>query len=66
MAGNTRGKLKEHFQGIHKNYDWIKFHCEKCIALIDGRKPELSEALGALAELTETLDKELMELYSHL
>lgn len=34
MAGNTRGKLKEHFEGIHKNFDWVLRHVEISLALI--------------------------------
>lgn len=35
MAGNTRGKLKEHFEGIHRNLDWCIAHVNKSLALID-------------------------------
>lgn len=34
MAGNTRGKLKEHFEGIHRNFDWSLHHINKALALI--------------------------------
>lgn len=34
MAGNTRGKLKEHFEGIHKNFAWCVTHCNKSLDLI--------------------------------
>lgn len=37
MAGNTRGKLKEHFEGIHKNLDWSLNHIQKSLALIAGQ-----------------------------
>ncbi|GAI77765.1 unnamed protein product, partial [marine sediment metagenome] len=34
MAGNTRGKLKEHFEGIHRNFDWVLYHCQESLKLI--------------------------------
>jgi len=34
MAGNTRGKLKEHFEGIHRNFDWSLHHINTSLALI--------------------------------
>jgi len=34
MAGNTRGKLKEHFEGIHKNLDWCLHHINTSLKLI--------------------------------
>lgn len=35
MAGNTRGKLKEHFEGIHRNLDWSLHHVNASLSLID-------------------------------
>jgi len=47
MAGNTRGKLKEHFEGIHRNFDWCLHHCQTSLALIGeqvkGTSSELDE-----------------------
>jgi hypothetical protein len=37
MAGNTRGKLKEHFIGIHKNIDWAIAHAAKSATLIENQ-----------------------------
>lgn len=34
MAGNTRGKLKEHFEGIHRNFDWSLHHINTALVLI--------------------------------
>ncbi|MCP3678958.1 MAG: hypothetical protein GY782_01140 [Gammaproteobacteria bacterium] len=34
MAGNTRGKIKEHFQGVHKNFEWALHHVAKSMTLI--------------------------------
>ncbi|GAI38629.1 unnamed protein product, partial [marine sediment metagenome] len=44
MAGNTRGKLKEQFEGIHNNNNWVLTHIERALGLIAEHKPELSEA----------------------
>ncbi len=35
MAGNTRGKLKEHFEGCHRNLDWALHHIAKSASLIE-------------------------------
>jgi len=35
MAGNTRGKLKEHFEGVHRNVDWALHHIGKSATLIE-------------------------------
>lgn len=37
MSGNTRGKLKEHFEGIHRNMDWALHHIAKSARLIQLR-----------------------------
>jgi len=66
MASNTRGKLKEHFEGIHRNFDWIVYHCQKCLALIADKNPKLKTAIDCLAKGVETLDKIVMDLYSKL
>ena len=34
MAGNTRGKLKENFEGIHTNFNWCLKHLNKSLELI--------------------------------
>jgi len=34
MAGNTRGKLKEHFEGIHRNFDWSLHHINTALVLV--------------------------------
>lgn len=34
MAGNTRGKLKEHFEGVHRNLDWCMKHINESLELI--------------------------------
>jgi len=66
MSGNTRGKLKEQFEGIHRNLDWIKHHCDYALNLIAGRKPLLSESIKSLAEAVQQLDKLVQGIYSKL
>lgn len=34
MAGNTRGKLKEKFEGVHRNLDWCMKHINESLDLI--------------------------------
>ncbi len=34
MAGNTRGKLKENFEGMHRNFDWGMKHINSSLDLI--------------------------------
>ena len=41
MAGNARGKLKEHFEGVHKNFDWILHHVAISATIIENRLKEL-------------------------
>lgn len=56
MAGNTRGKLKEHFEGIHRNFDWVEEHIQKSLILIKEHHPDLSTAVKALGKAVESLD----------
>jgi len=41
MAGNTRGKLKEHFEGVHRNIDWGLHHIGKSATLIEASLRQL-------------------------
>lgn len=66
MASNTRGRIKEHVEGIHKNLDWIIYHCTECLKLIADKNPTLSTAIKGLAKAIETLDKICQGLYSKL
>lgn len=66
MAGNTRGKLKEQFEGVHRNFDWCQKHLTVSLVLIKEHKPKLSKAIKALADGIETLDKLALDIYSHL
>ena len=66
MAGNTRGRLKEHFEGIHKNFDWIIYHCQSALALITDKNPVLSKAIKALAKGVDILDKIAQSIYKKI
>lgn len=66
MAGNTRGKLKEKFEGVHRDSEWIKKHLAEALVLIDQHKPKLSKGIEALAEGYATLDKLAQDIYSRL
>lgn len=64
MAGNTRGKIKEHFEGMHRNFDWLDDHCSKIVMLVAGKKPNLTDAVQALQAQIKTLDKLVQDVYS--
>ena len=66
MAGNTRGKLKEHFEGVHRNFDWSTKHLIIAQQLIKERNPKLTSGIKSLAEGIEMLDKLAMEIYARL
>lgn len=66
MAGNTRGKLKEEFEGIHTNFDWVQRHCEKSLVLIREHKPELSKSIKLLHNCVTELDGLSQGIYSKL
>ncbi len=49
MSGNTRGKLKEHFEGVHRNIDWCLHHIAKSATLIEHQLallPEFQDVKG--------------------
>lgn len=66
MAGNTRGKLKEHFEGIHRNFDWCIYHCQESLKLIQDKNPKLSKAVKALAAGIKQHDELSQDLYSKI
>ncbi len=66
MAGNTRGKLKEHFEGIHRNFDWCVYHCQESLKLIQDKNPKLKGAVEALAESIKQTDGMFQDLYSKI
>jgi len=66
MASNRRGKLKENFEGIHRNLDWVTFHCQKSLDLIQGDNPKLSKAIKSLGDGIKTLDECAQGIYATL
>lgn len=66
MAGNTRGKLKEEFEGIHTNFEWVKKHCGKALVLIKEHNPKLSNSIELLADLVDSIDSLAQDVYSKL
>lgn len=66
MAGNTRGKIKEQFEGVHRNFDWATKHLAVATVLIQEHKPKLTTAIEALGEGIKELDKLAMDIYSHI
>jgi len=41
MAGNTRGKIKEHLEGVHRNLDWCLHHLVQSATLIENQLTQL-------------------------
>lgn len=66
MAGNTRGKLKEQFEGIHRNFDWSKKHCIEALMLIKQHNPKLTKAIQELDTMIDTMDELTQDIYSKL
>ena len=66
MPKHTRGKVLEHFEGVHRNCEAIKAHCEKAIILIADQNPEWSKAVGLLLQLNDEVDRTAQQLYGLL
>lgn len=66
MAGNTRGRLKEEFEGIHRNFDWIIVHCQRSVVMIKEHKPTLTDAVKKLGEACQALDQLAQGIYGKL
>ena len=66
MAGNTRGKLKEKFEGIHNNFDWSRKHIANALVLIQLHNPKLTKALKELAKGIDTLDDLAQDIYARI
>lgn len=66
MAAGTRGKLKENCEGIHRNIDWIKFHCEKSLMLLPDGYLQLQDSFNAVIKIADQLDDFNQGIYSHL
>jgi len=67
MAGNTRGKLKEHFEGIHRNFDWSISHVQNSLTLI-ATQLSFTEAMVAIKGDAEKEEQVLTQnpLYSRI
>lgn len=53
MAGNTRGKLKEHYEGVHRNLDWCLHHVAQSANLIEQnlrKLPQFAKVAGNTEE----------------
>ncbi|GAG82166.1 unnamed protein product [marine sediment metagenome] len=66
MAGNTRGKLKEQFEGMHRNFEWITYHLQQSLELIKEHKPELSNAIKALHKGAQAMDELARNIYHEI
>ena len=66
MAGNTRGKIKEHLEGIHRNCDWQMHHCSTLLMLIMEKNPTLKTSIETLAETIKAIDDFAMSIYSKI
>lgn len=66
MAGNTRGKIKEHLEGVHRNCDWSTHHLEVTLVLIKEHKPKLSKAIETLAKSIASVDEFNQSIYAQI
>jgi hypothetical protein len=73
MAGNTRGRLKERFEGVHKNLDWSIEHCKQSLILLEALPAPHTEstkslitAITALGQHLMTTDKLVLGIYEKI
>lgn len=66
MAGNTRGKIKEHLEGIHRNCDWQIYHIQTVLELIEDKNPTLTKSMKTLAESCKAVDEFNQLIYSKI
>lgn len=66
MASNKRGRLKERFEGVHRNFDWSLRHLEASLALIGDQNPKLTEAIVSLHKGIIVLDELAQGIYIKL
>jgi len=64
MPSNTRGKIKEHLEGCHRNTEAIKEHCTKILVLVGDKNPKVNGAIVALAQVNDLLDESAQSIYS--
>jgi hypothetical protein len=62
MAGNTRGRLKERFEGIHRNLDWAIEHCKQSVILLESTPIPPTETTQALIKAITSFGKSLMTM----
>lgn len=63
MPSNTRGKLKEQLEGIHRNTEAIKQHCNRMIFLVGDKNTTVVAAVNALAKINDVLDESAQRIY---
>jgi len=66
MAGNTRGKIKEHLEGVHRNCDWQTHHLQTVLELIEDKNPELTKSIKTLAKSITAVDEFNQLIYSKI
>lgn len=64
MAGNTRGKIKEQLEGIHRDFDWTQRHIAVTLELVQDKNPAVTESMKSLNEAVVTLDELVMGVYA--
>lgn len=66
MAHGKRGKIKENFEGIHRNFIWITEYNKRNLDLIGDVKPKLSKGIKAFQKACKVLDDLALDLYSQI
>jgi len=66
MPPNTRGKIKEHLEGVHRNTEGIKSHCNKITELVGDKNMKVTMAVTKLQEVNNILDEFAMNLYGSI
>ncbi len=66
MAGNTRGKIKEHLEGVHRNCDWSKHHLQTVLNLCEDKNPKISDQIELLAKSIDEVDKFNQLIYANI
>lgn len=66
MASGTRGTLKEHVEGIHRDCDWIQTHCMNAVKLLQGDYEQHRKAFESIYEIAVFLDERANKLYGQL
>ena len=66
MGSNTRGKIKEHLEGMHKNLEGYKAHCEGCLALIQDKNETAKQLITNLLAINDQLDDFTLLAYAKM